>query len=144
MTVEQTMVRQYGIQDKERVIALWRACNLITPWNDPGADIERKLLVGDDLFLVAEVGQELVATIMGGYEGHRGWLNYLAVAPHCRGKGLGKAIVTEVEARLLAKGCPKINLQVRASNESAVGFYKALGFAVDDVISLGKRLIHDA
>ena len=85
----------------------------------------------------------LVATVMAGYEGHRGWINYLAVAKECRKQGIGRRLMGEAEARLRAAGCPKINLQIRSSNAEAVAFYRTLGFAVDDVVSMGKRLIPD-
>jgi ribosomal protein S18 acetylase RimI-like enzyme len=96
-----------------------------------------------ELFLVGEEGGAVVATAMAGYDGHRGWINYLAVSPDARGKGHGRAVMDEVERRLLAMGCPKLNLQVRADNETALGFYRAIGYDVDVVTSLGKRLIPD-
>ena len=80
---------------------------------------------------------------MGGYEGHRGWVNYLAVHPERRGRGDGRALMAELEHRLLARGCPKINLQVREDNAVALAFYERLGFTVDASVSLGKRLIPD-
>ncbi|MDE0227473.1 MAG: GNAT family N-acetyltransferase, partial [Spirochaetaceae bacterium] len=81
--------------------------------------------------------------VMAGYEGHRGWINYLAVATEYRGRGFGRRLMDEVEARLLAIGCPKINLQIRRSNTEAVEFYRSLGFTEDDSVSMGKRLIPD-
>ena len=83
-------------------------------------------------------------TVMAGYDGHRGCVNYLAVDPAYQGQGLGRLLMREAERRLLAAGCPKINLQVRTSNEDAVAFYRHLGYHVDDVVSMGKRLIDDA
>jgi ribosomal protein S18 acetylase RimI-like enzyme len=80
---------------------------------------------------------------MVGYEGHRGWLNYLAVAPEHQRKGFGRAIVEEAERLLRKEGCPKINLQVRTSNQGALEFYRRIGYAVDDVVSMGKRLERD-
>jgi ribosomal protein S18 acetylase RimI-like enzyme len=80
---------------------------------------------------------------MAGYEGHRGWVNYLAVAPRLRGKGLGRALMQHVEKALLQRGCPKINLQVRESNREAIEFYRHLGYLQDESVSLGKRLIDD-
>ena len=123
-----------------RVIDVWRRCGLVVPWNDPHVDIQRKLERRDDLFLVAVDDGEVVGTVMAGYEGHRGWLNYLAVHPARRGEGLGRALVEQAERRLRALGCPKINLQIRTSNREVAEFYRALGFSVDDVISMGKRL----
>ena len=80
---------------------------------------------------------------MGGYEGHRGWVNYLAVDPVYQKHGYGRQLMAELEKRLLKLGCPKINLQVRNGNSSALEFYNRIGYKVDDVISLGKRLITD-
>ncbi len=80
---------------------------------------------------------------MAGYDGHRGWVNYLASAPEARGRGIGRALMAHVEAALLELGCPKVNLQTRASNPEVVGFYEHLGYRVDDTVDLGKRLISD-
>ena len=136
-------IRAYRESDQHAVVALWRECGLVRPWNDPVKDIHRKLCVQRDLFLVATLDGRLVATVMVGYEGHRGWINYLAVATEFRGRGFGRRLMDEVEARLLAIGCPKINLQIRRSNTEAVEFYRSLGFTEDDSLSMGKRLIPD-
>jgi ribosomal protein S18 acetylase RimI-like enzyme len=130
--------------DEAAVVALWQECQLIRPWNDPHKDIARKLEVQPELFLVGVVDEVVIASVMAGYEGHRGWMNYLAVAPRFRGRGFGRALVEYVERLLLERGCPKINLQVRAANPEAVAFYRRLGYAQDESISLGKRLIVDA
>ena len=136
-------IRAYSEPDQHAVVALWRECGLVRPWNDPVQDIHRKLRVQRDLFLVGILDGRLIATVMAGYEGHRGWINYLAVAKECRGRGFGRRLMDEAEARLLAIGCPKINLQIRNSNTEAVEFYRSLGFSVDDSLSMGKRLIPD-
>ncbi len=136
-------IRNFEPGDGAAVIGIWRAGDLTRPWNDPARDIKRKLAVADDLFLVGVVGGGVVATVMAGYDGHRGWVNYLAVDPAHRGAGFGRALMLEVEVRLRALGCPKINLQVRTANPSAIAFYERLGFAVDDAVSLGKRLESD-
>jgi len=136
-------IRPYEERDREEVVALWRVSGLVVPWNDPAKDIERKLGVQSELFLVASRGGNLVATVMAGYEGHRGWINYLAVAPECRRQGLGRRMMAEAEARLRMLGCPKINLQIRKSNRSAVRFYRSIGFVEDESISMGKRLVED-
>jgi len=80
---------------------------------------------------------------MGGYDGHRGWMNYLAVDPDMRQLGYGKDIVGVLEDRLRRAGCPKLNLQVRSENTAVVHFYQQLGYRQDDVLSFGKRLIED-
>ena len=136
-------VRPFRESDQAALIALWHACGLTRPWNDPAQDIARKLAVQRELFLVGEVEREVVASVMAGYDGHRGWANYLAVAPARRGQGYGRRLMNEVEARLLALGCPKINLQVRATNADVIAFYARLGYAQDEALSLGKRLIED-
>ena len=136
-------IRPYEEADQDAVVELWRECGLVAPQNDPVKDIRRKLHVRRDLFLVGLLGPRLVGTVMAGYEGHRGWVNYLAVAPDCRRRGLGRRLMEEAERLLRAAGCPKINLQVRSSNADVIGFYRSIGYAVDDVVSMGKRLEED-
>jgi ribosomal protein S18 acetylase RimI-like enzyme len=138
-----TEIRPFRRADEAAVIALWAACELLRPWNDPHRDIERKLTVQPELFLVATAGRDVVGSVMAGYDGHRGWVNYLAVAADHRRDGLGRRLMGAAETGLLALGCPKLNIQVRAGNSAVVAFYEALGYAVDDVVSLGKRLIPD-
>jgi ribosomal protein S18 acetylase RimI-like enzyme len=137
------LVRPYGESDEAAVVALWQQCGLTRPWNDPRKDIARKLAVQREMFLVGESGGAVIATAMGGYDGHRGWVNYLAVAPAHRLRGHAAHLMRHLEGLLSAAGCPKINLQVRASNAQALAFYGRLGYAQDDVISLGRRLIPD-
>jgi len=136
-------IRPYREADEDAVVALWHECDLVRRWNDPVKDIGRKLLVQRDLFLVGLLDGRLVATVMAGYEGHRGWINYLAVAPNSRKRGFGRLLMDEAEARLREMGCPKINLHVRRSNAEAARFYRSMGYAEDDVLSMGKRLIED-
>ena len=136
-------IRAFRPADEECVVALWRAGGLLRPWNDPHKDIARKLQVDPERFLVAEVEDVIVASVMVGYDGHRGWINYLAVDPAWQRKGVGRAMIDEAERILRDAGCPKINLQVRRTNPGVIAFYEELGFAADDVVSLGKRLVHD-
>ncbi len=136
-------IRPFVSADADAVVALWRACGLARPQNDPRKDIARKLRVNPEWFLVAESAGEIVGTVMAGYEGHRGWINYLGVAPALQRGGLGRRLMDEAEARLRAAGCPKINLQVRPDNRAAIAFYERIGFAVEGAISLGKRLERD-
>ena len=133
-------VRPFGRADQGRVVELWQQCGLVVAWNDPLRDIEMKLAFQPELFLVGELAGRVDATVMAGYEGHRGWINYLAVAPQRRGLGLGRRMMDAAEAELAKLGCPKINLQVRTTNRAALGFYERLGFRPDDSVSLGKRL----
>ncbi len=136
-------IRPYRESDEIAVVGLWRACGLVRPQNDPRKDIRRKLRVNREWFLVGEHQGRVVGSVMAGYEGHRGWINYLAVEPGLQRSGLGRMLMAESERLLRDAGCPKINLQVRTGNTAALGFYQGLGFAIDDVISLGKRLEPD-
>jgi ribosomal protein S18 acetylase RimI-like enzyme len=136
-------IRAYQDKDEADVIDLWHRCNLLVPWNNPKSDIRRKARVNPELFLVGVIRHRVVSTAMGGYEGHRGWINYLAVAPDCRRRGFGKRLVLAIEESLKGLGCPKINLQIRAGNAEAIKFYENLGYSCDDVISMGKRLEKD-
>ncbi len=136
-------VRAFREPDTPALIALWQACELTRAWNDPAKDITRKLGVQPELFLVGEVAGRLMASAMVGYDGHRGWINYLAVHPDFRRQGHGEVLMQLAEQALLAMGCPKLNLQVRGNNVQALSFYRALGYPQDDVISLGKRLVAD-
>jgi ribosomal protein S18 acetylase RimI-like enzyme len=136
-------VRPFQIEDQAAVVALWEQCGLTRPWNDPYKDIARKLGVQPELFLVGVLDGRVMATVMAGYEGHRGWVNYLAVAPSFRGRGFGRALMNCVERLLLEMGCPKVSLLVRSSNAEVVEFYRHIGYGRDEVVSLGKRLIPD-
>ncbi|MEO8281076.1 MAG: GNAT family acetyltransferase [Ideonella sp.] len=136
-------IRSFVESDQDAVIRLWQACGLTRPWNDPVADIRRKLQVQRELFVVGVVDGAIVASAMAGYDGHRGWVNYLGVHPEHQRKGYGEAIMRCVEQGLLALGCPKINLQMRSANQLARNFYDAIGYAEDDTICYGKRLIPD-
>lgn len=137
------MIRPFTEADMSAVVDLWKLCDLTRPWNDPTKDITRKLTVQPELFLLAEQEGRIIGSVMAGYEGHRGWINYLAVHPDHRRAGLGRQLMAAAEKRLLSLGCPKINLQVRTSNAAAIGFYQSIGFAQDEVVSYGKRLIPD-
>jgi ribosomal protein S18 acetylase RimI-like enzyme len=136
-------IRAFQMADKAAVIDLWAACGLLVPHNDPEKDIERKLRRHPEGFLVGTIDGSIVATCMAGYEGHRGWINYLAVSPTHRRIGFGRRMMAAAEGLLSAVGCPKINLQVRSSNADVMAFYAAIGFTVDDVVSMGKRLLRD-
>lgn len=137
------LIRPFDAADEPAVVALWQRCGLTRPWNDPHKDIRRKLAVRPDLFLVAKTDGAVVGTVMVGYDGHRGWINYLGVDPACRRRGIGRALMDEAERLLRVEGCPKINLQVRTSNSEAIEFYRRIGYAMDDVVSFGKRLETD-
>jgi len=137
------LIRPFQQEDKSQVIALWEECGLVRSWNNPSLDIERKLRVHPELFIVGVLENIVVATAMGGYEGHRGWVNYLAVHLDYQGKGFGQLMMKDIEEKLIARGCPKINLQIRSTNKEVIAFYESIGYSVDEVVSMGKRLISD-
>ncbi len=128
---------------EEAVIALWRACGLVVPHNDPHKDIARKLAVNPEWFLIGKLDGEVIASCMVGYEGHRGWINYLAVHPEHQRQGYARKLLEEAERILKAIGCPKLNLQIRGTNAAAAAFYERLGYTNDRTLSFGKRLISD-
>jgi len=121
-------------------VRLWSVCGLVRPWNDPDRDIDRKLARDPENLLIVEHDGEVVGSVMVGYEGHRGWVNYLAVDPDHQGRGLGRRLMERAEEILGQLGCAKVNLQVRSSNEAAIGFYRRIGYSVDDSVSMGRRL----
>ncbi|GAB6090579.1 GNAT family acetyltransferase [Spirochaeta dissipatitropha] len=151
-------IREFRIEDKDQVIQLWEDCGLTRPWNDPAADIDRKMQVQPELFLVGtlaldsrpmpgakpesrlELPQAVVASVMAGYDGHRGWLHFVAVAPDEQGKGYARQIIREAENRMRAMGCLKVNLQVRSENQRVIEFYRSIGYSQDDVCGMGRRL----
>ncbi|BBF77330.1 MAG TPA: GNAT family acetyltransferase [Acinetobacter ursingii] len=137
------MIRQFIQSDLDDVIHLWEICGLTRPWNNPELDIFRKLVQQDDLFLVAIKDEQLIAVLMGGYDGHRGWMNYLAVHPQHQRLGIATALVQQLEKRLIARGCPKLQLLVRQDNLDVQTFYEELGYEEVDVVCMGKRLIQD-
>jgi ribosomal protein S18 acetylase RimI-like enzyme len=120
-------IRSYRPDDEDAVIALWREAGLLRPWNDPKRDIERKLTEQPELFLVCEAGGVLAGTAMAGYDGHRGWVYYLAVAESQRGRAIGTALMRRAEQLLIERGCPKLNLMVRSGNTAVLKFYESLG-----------------
>jgi ribosomal protein S18 acetylase RimI-like enzyme len=138
-----TNIRAFSLRDTESVIALWQATGLTRSWNNPHLDIQRKLTVQPELFLVAVDGEDIVGTVMAGYDGHRGWLYYLASDPMRRGQGIARALVTTAEEALLELGCPKVQLMVRPENADVLGLYDSLGYERFDTSTTGKRLIAD-
>jgi ribosomal protein S18 acetylase RimI-like enzyme len=135
-------IKAYTESDEAGVIRLWREVFPDNPpWNDPKADIYRKIGCQPELFLVCELKGRIIGTVMAGFDGHRGWVHLVAVAADCRQRSIGRAMMKEAEERLRQVGCTKINLQVRASNQGVVAFYEKLGYAVEERVSMGKRLI---
>lgn len=136
-------IRPFEDSDEESVISLWERCGLLRPWNDPHKDIARKKQVQRELFLVGVNDSKIVAAIMAGFDGHRGWVHLFGVDPAFQRQGYGRAMMADVERRLSELGCPKINLQVRMGNDTAAAFYRGVGFEEEDRIQFGKRLEED-
>lgn len=126
--------------DRAAIVALWRACGLTRPWNDADADLALALDSPGSTVLVARAGEVVAGSIMVGFDGHRGWVYYLAVDPAARRGGIGRSLMTAAEQWLAARGCPKIQLMVRQDNEAALGFYQALGLEPQKVVTLGRFL----
>ena len=130
--------------DREAVVALWRDCGLTRPWNDTYADFDRAIGAQDATVLLCRNAGAVVATVMIGWDGHRGWVYYLCVAPVERRTGLGRAVMTAAEDWLKMRGCPKIQLMIREDNADALRFYEALGLARQPVVTMGRFLDGDA
>ena len=143
MTESSLLIRPYKEGDEEALVPLWNMCKLTVPWNNPYKDIARKLKVQAELFLLGYLEDKLIASVMGGYDGHRGWINYLAVHPDFQARGYGKQLMDNVETLLRKLGCPKINLQIREGNDKVLSYYQKLGFVEEKRISMGKRLEDD-
>tara|TARA_B100001123_G_C14571283_1_gene734343 strand:+ start:70 stop:504 length:435 start_codon:yes stop_codon:yes gene_type:complete len=143
MSDSKILIRQFQINDETEVVELWKVCKLTVPWNNPRKDISRKMEISPELFLVGIIDYKIITTLMGGYDGHRGWINYLAVLPEFQKHGYGRQMVNYFEYKLREMGCPKINLQIRKGNDRVYEFYKKLGYSDDRAISMGKRLEKD-
>jgi ribosomal protein S18 acetylase RimI-like enzyme len=133
-------IRIFNSDDEPQVIQLWQECQLTIPANNPQKDIALKIACQPNLFFVAAIDGKIVGTVMVGYDGHRGWINYLAVAPDHRKHGIGRALTQRAEMELKQLGCPKVNLQVRRTNTSVVKFYTKIGYELEERVSMGKRL----
>jgi hypothetical protein len=141
MDIEMIEIRSYKPADEEEVVKLWECVFPDAPaHNDPGEDIRTKLQIQPELFFVAVVDSHIVGTAMSGFDGHRGWVYYVAVHPHFRRRGIGSSLMKKVESALTEIGCPKLNLQIRAENHHVKSFYESLDYDVEDRISMGKKL----
>ena len=136
-------ISHFTLEDTSAVIDLWDRCGLLRSWNDPKLDIDRKLTDQNGGFLVGHDGPRIIASIMVGYDGHRGSINYMAIDPAFASKGHGAEMMIAAEQFLISLGCPKVNLCVRRDNEAAVKFYAGLGYQTETVLFFGKRLIED-
>ena len=135
--------RDFTENDTEAVVALWHECGLTRPWNDPRKDIVRKITDRNGAFWVVENAYGIIASVMVGYDGHRGTINYLAVIPAAQDQGIGGELMNRAETYLTGLGCPKVSFCVRRDNLPVLSFYNRLGYEIDDVHFLGKRLIPD-
>lgn len=136
-------IRIFQPSDADKVIDIWKQCGLTRSWNDSSLDIKRKSTCQSELFFVGELKSDVIATAMFGFDGNRGWLHYFAVLPKYQKEGFGRELLEFGEKELIAIGCPKLNLQVRAENTEAMNFYRTVGYTEENRISFGKRLIED-
>ena len=143
MTESSLLIRPFKDGDEEALVSLWNNCKLTVPWNNPYKDITRKLKVQAELFLVGYLKDKIIASVMAGYDGHRGWINYLAVHLDFQSRGYGKQLMDNVGNRLRKLGYPKINLQIRDANNKVLSYYQKLRFVEEKRISMGKRLEDD-
>jgi ribosomal protein S18 acetylase RimI-like enzyme len=136
-------IRAYYPKDKENLIQLWLDCGLVVAHNNPEQDIQRKLKENPDWLFIAEESGNLIGSCMVGYDGHRGWIYYLGVAPDCQRRGIASDLMKHAEDLLKSIGCPKINLMVRDSNQEVIDFYRSINYGLDPVVTLSKRLEED-
>lgn len=135
------LIRSYEAGDHNGVVALWKECfRYPASHNDPELSIRRKAALDDGLFFVAVPNEEVVGTVMAGWDGHRGWIYSLAVHPLLRGQGIGIKLVDRAVDELKERDCPKVNLQIMADNAHVIGFYEKLGFLVEERVSMGRKL----
>lgn len=133
-------IRPLESADRAAVIALWQACDLTRPWNNPDSDIDFCMSKPESTILVGESGGKIIASVMTGHDGHRGWLYYLAVEPSFQKSGFGRTMVTAAEDWLRARGVPKVMLMVRPENDKVRAFYDALGYVEEPRVIFSRRL----
>lgn len=134
------LIRPFQEADRSAVIALWQACGLTRPWNDPGQDIDFCLGSKEAILLVAEEKAQVIGSAMVGHDGHRGWVYYLAAAPSHQRSGLGRKLMAAAEDWARQRGVPKLMLMVRPENERVRAFYEALGYIEEPRIMFTRRL----
>ena len=130
-------IRNATPRDEAAIVALWQACGLTVPYNDPAADFRFALNKPNSDILVLD---DLTGSVMVGHDGHRGWLYYVAVAPDRRHQGFGRALVAAAEAWLKQRGVPKVHLMVRETNQAVASFYQRLGYDSMPRINMQKWL----
>ena len=136
-------IRTYQNSDENAFVQLWKDCGLVVPWNNPRTDIERKLKENSEEIIIGEIENKIMASAIVGYDGHRGWVYYLAVHPKYQRRGFGEQLMQFAERHLLRLECPKINIMVRKTNSEVIDFYKSIGYKEENITTLGKRLIPD-
>ena len=139
-TIPALAIADIADADITTVIALWQACGLTRPWNDPASDIALARREPNSTVLIGRDGDAIVATVMVGYDGHRGWVYYVATDPDRRAKGYGRAIMNAAEDWLRAAGVAKLQLMVRRDNAKAGAFYQSIGYAEAQTIVFAKWL----
>jgi ribosomal protein S18 acetylase RimI-like enzyme len=139
-TTQDLAIAPIADADVTAVAALWQRCGLTRPWNDPTDDIAFARRGPNSAVLVGRRGGSIVATVMVGHDGHRGWFYYLGVDPDLQGRGFGRAMTRAAEAWLTARGIAKAQLMVRADNDRVRAFYEALGYGEQQRVIFAKWL----
>ena len=143
MTESNLLIRPFLEGEEEALVSLWDICRLTVPSTNPFKDIARKLKVQAELFLVGYLEDMLIASVMAGYDGHRGWIYYFEVHPDFQARGYGRQLMENIENGLRELGCPKINLQIREGNDKVFSYYQKLGFVEEKRINMGKMIEND-
>ena len=137
-------IRPFRDGDEEDVVALWRVCGLVRPWNNPRRDIDSALGAESSEVFVAVTGdgeERIVGSVMAGYDGHRGWVYYVAADPEHRSRGLGGQLMRHAETWLEGLGAPKVMLMIREENEGVRRFYEGLGYEVERRTIMSRRTV---
>lgn len=135
------LIREFMVRDYTETLKVWKESGITIRPGDELDGIKLKLERDPDLFLVAAENNEILGAVMGAWDGRRGWISHLAVRPSHQRKGIGTALIRELEKRLAAKGCKKVNAQIYEWNERSIGFFRAIGYEVHtDLIMIGKML----
>ena len=137
-------IRPFRDGDEDDVVALWKVCDLVRPWNSPRRDIDSARTGRSSEIFVAVAGdgeERIVGSVMAGYDGHRGWVYYVAAQPEYRSRGLGRQLMRHAETWLEGQGAPKVMLMIREENEGVRRFYEGLGYEVERRTVMSRRTV---
>lgn len=136
-----TIIREFQDNDYPEVLSLWNSCQIVVRKSDEFQELKKILVLNPDIFLVVVESQKIIGSVIGTWDGRRGWINHLAVSAEKRNLGIGTALLKEVENRLASKGCTKINLTILPNNQEVITFYKAEGYLEEQVVFMSKKIV---